>query len=93
MSENSQLADASSDDEEDTRPIAATLTKNAKVKKAPKGLPCTPFFVSLVSFEAFSFAHTAKRQKWVYEPVTESSFSSRYWDVPVARTEINRMYP
>jgi hypothetical protein len=47
MSGNSQLADASSYDEEDTRPIAATLAKNTKVTKAPKDLPCTPVFFLL----------------------------------------------
>jgi hypothetical protein len=82
MSRNRQLPEASSDDEEDSMPIATSLTKDTKVKKTAKGLPCTPCCFPLVSCKAFSFAHTAKRQKWVYEPVIESG--SRYWDARVA---------
>ncbi len=60
-----------SDNDEDSMPIAATLTKATKAKKPAKGL--TSFSPSLLHYFIFAFLlhPIAKRQRWFYEPVVD----------------------
>jgi hypothetical protein len=76
-----------SDNDEDSMPIAATLTKATKTKKPAKGL--TSFSSSLLHEYIFAFLlhPIAKRQRWFYEPVVDGK--SPYWDGPVSHAAVD----
>jgi hypothetical protein len=76
-----------SDNDEDSMPIAATLTKATKAKKPAKGL--TSFSPSLLHYFIlpFLFHPIAKRQRWFYEPILDDK--SPYWDAPVSHAAVD----
>ncbi len=60
-----------SDNDEDSMPIAASLTKATKGKKPAKGLASfSPFLLNYFVW-AFLFQPIAKKQRWFYEPVLD----------------------
>ncbi len=76
MDNNSQLPEASSDDKEDNSPLPLHSKRRRAQLMSTISMPLVAYNLS-----------TEKRQRWVCEPAVDNS--SRYWDAPVARTEIN----
>ncbi len=70
-------------------PIAIAASRH-KGEEASKRSTVLTLLLSLdLSKNAFLLAHTAKRQRWVYEPVVDSG--SRYWDAPVGMALVDRI--
>ena len=65
-----------SDDDEDSMPIAATITKATKAKKAAKGELSSPCCMSHAVFEASILTPASKRISGKKETTTSSEASS-----------------